>query len=175
MLVGVDICNTIANINYELLQMFDKLTLKQYPAPEVPKDFFTSSEGLKLFQRARPYFQANEVLYKMATNGYRIIYITSRPKLAEFVTRRWLEINQFPLGRVEIVSASEKATLAMDAGMVAFFDDDPLVVSELIKKKIPNIFVKLAPYNRHIDGSSVRKFTDWGNLRNQKPLVKVRI
>lgn len=162
MLIGVDICNTIANINYELLQKFN-ISPKQYPAPEVPRDFFTSPEGLKLFMNARPYYSAQKVLLKIITGGYRIVYMTSRPKVAEFVTRRWLKLNGFPLGNVEFIPSSEKAAMAQDSGMVAFFDDDPVVIQDLIQKKITT-FVKVTPYNSHLVGPHVVRFKDWGRV-----------
>ncbi len=175
MLVGVDICNTIANVNYELLKRFHKLSLTQYPATEVPKDFFTSVEGLKLFQKTRPFLRANEVLQEMVINGYQIIYITSRPKIAQFITQRWLKLNWFPTGRVEFVPSTQKAAMARDAGMVAFFEDDPLVLTDLIQKGVPNVFIKSAPYNRHIVGPNLQRFTEWSQLKNQKPLITVRV
>lgn len=159
MLIGVDICNTIANINYELLQKFN-ISPKLYPAPEVPKDFFINVEGLKMFLNARPYYHAKQVLAGMTAEGYRIVYMTSRPKTAEFVTRRWLNLHGFPAGSVEFIQSSEKATMAQYLRMVAFFDDDPVVIQGLTEKGIP-VFVKAAPYNANIIGPNVVRFKDW--------------
>ncbi|ABO49375.1 conserved hypothetical protein [Desulforamulus reducens MI-1] len=170
MLVGVDICNTISNVNYELLQRFN-INLKVYPAPEVPEHFFTSPDGLKIFATARPYFRAKEMLHMISASGYKLIYMTSRPKMAEFVTRRWLDIHDFPHGRVEFVSSKEKAIMAHDAGMVAFFDDDPFVIKDLIQKGIPRVFVKTAPYNRHFASENVFRFNVWTEVT---PYIKKR-
>lgn len=116
MLIGVDICNTIANINYELFRKF-KINPRQYPAPEVPKDFFITAGGLTLFINARPYYNSQKVLMQLITEGYRIVYVTSRPKIAEFVTRRWLKLNGFPPGNVEFIPSGEKAAIARDTGI----------------------------------------------------------
>ncbi len=176
MLVGVDLCNTLANINYELLQQFKKISLNQYPAPEVPGDFFTTPAGLKVFWKARPFYRAREVLFQMTELGYRIVYLTSRPKQAQFVTRRWLEVHRFPAGPVEFVPSCEKATVARDAGMVAFFDDDPTVISSMLEKQIPHVFIKAAPYNALFsDHSGVLRFNHWGQLTRALPIAKVRM
>ncbi|AEG58968.1 LNS2 domain-containing protein [Desulforamulus ruminis] len=170
MLIGVDLCNTVTNINYELLQRFN-ISLKQYPAPEVPKDFFTSAEGLKLFLNARPYTGAQEALFRMAEEGYRVVYMTSRPKLAEFVTRKWLQKHGFPAGSVEFIPGDEKATMARDSGMVAFFDDDPTVIRGLIEKEIP-VFVKAAPYNAALSSPNIVRFTDWKQMNSLNQIIK---
>lgn len=163
MLIGVDICNTIANVNYELFKKFN-ISLKQYPAPEVPGDFFLSPGGLQTFMKARPFYQAQETLWQMVNRGYRIVYVTSRPELAEFVTKRWLKVNKFPKGRVEFVPSTKKANIAQSFKMAAFFDDDPTVIKDLITKNIPNIFVKTTPYNRYLAAPSVFHFRKWGQL-----------
>ncbi|MTI84969.1 MAG: hypothetical protein FH756_14015 [Firmicutes bacterium] len=167
MLVGIDICNTIANVNYELLHKFN-LNLKKYPAPEVPDNYFLTKAGLKVFKNARPFYQAKDILWQMAAQGCRLVYVTSRPKVANFITRRWLEVNEFPKGKVEFLSSRDKAIMAKDSGMVAFFDDDPVVIMDLLELSIPiNIYVKTAPYNRHFNASNIVKFQKWGQLRHE--------
>jgi len=119
-----------------------------------------------VFKNARPFYQAKDILWQMVAQGCRIVYVTSRPKMADFITRRWLEINNFPKGRVEYLSSKDKAIIAKDSGMVAFFDDDPAVIKDLLKISIQNIYVKSAPYNRHLNASNIVKFQEWGQLRH---------
>lgn len=163
MLIGIDLCNTVANVNYELLKKFNNLSCKKYPFPEVPIDFFVSTEGLKIFMNARPFYRSQETLYQLNSLGYQIVYMTSRPQFAEFVTRRWLRMNGFPTGRIEFVPSDKKAARAYETGMVAFFDDDPVVIQSLNKGAI-NIFVKAAPYNHHLNSPNIVRFKEWGNL-----------
>lgn len=163
MLIGVDICNTIANVNYELLQKFN-INLKQYPAPEVPVGYFESTHGLEVFINSRPFFRAPEILHRMNTLGNRLVYVTSRPRIAGFVTRRWLAINGFPNGRVEFVGSKEKAVFAQDVGISMFFDDDPTVIKDLIEIGMKNVFVKNAPYNQFFVGTGINRFDNWNEL-----------
>lgn len=174
MLIGVDICNTISNINYELLQKFN-INLKQYPAKEVPKDYFISSAGLKMFMDARPFNGAAATLNLLNKSGFRIMYITSRPIISCFVTKRWLQYNGFPKGPVEFVLSSEKAKVARDYGITMFFEDDPAVIKMLVKNKMP-VFVKSAPYNRNLVGLGIIKFNEWAEIDSQLeffPRVKI--
>lgn len=165
MLIGVDLCNTVANVNYELLKRFNNLSFKKYPFPEVPKDFFESPEGLKIFMDARPFYRSQEMLYRLISLGYQVVYMTSRPQLAEFVTRRWLDLNGFPSGLIEFVPSNQKAERAYETGMVAFFDDDPFVIQGLINKGSISVFVKAAPYNNHIQSPNIVRFKEWVHIR----------
>lgn len=120
MIIGVDLCNTIANVNLELLKYFS-INYFTYPFPEVPQDFFKTTRGFEIFIKAEPFPNAHIVLRNLNSQGHRIEYITNRPKSAYFVTRRWLELNGFPAGRVVFTeSPDEKANYVVSRGIHLF-------------------------------------------------------
>lgn len=53
--------------------------------------------------------------------------------------------------------------------MVAFFDDDPVVIQGLMEKKFTAL-VKAAPYNAHIVGPHVVRFKDWSHIPSVSPI-----
>ncbi|QGG46832.1 hypothetical protein [Heliorestis convoluta] len=96
MLIGVDICNTIAKINEALALRFlgtseipqELRKQRRWDLPGLNPDFFRTHEGLRLFFEAKPYEGAAETLNKLVSAGHRVVYITAKPKESELVTRR---------------------------------------------------------------------------------------
>ena len=99
MWIAVDVDNTVANTNLELVRRFG-LPLKKYPATQIPPEFFLSNEGMRLFQKTEPFPGAAEALNLFSELGYRIAYISSRPGDALFITVRWLQKHGFPADQV---------------------------------------------------------------------------
>ncbi|AEG15960.1 hypothetical protein Desku_2426 [Desulfofundulus kuznetsovii DSM 6115] len=149
MWIAVDVDNTVANTNLELVRRFG-VPLNKYPAP-LPPGFFSTQEGLKLLQRAEPFPRAAETLKTLADLGYRIAYISSRPGDALFLTVRWLQKHGFPADQVlcglDRQGKAEVATKELQA--VAVFEDDPVLAAALLNK-VPALWLKDWPYNRKL-------------------------
>lgn len=172
MWIAVDIDNTVANTNLELVRRFG-VHLKEYPSPEVPTQFFCTGEGLRLLQRAEPFPRAAETLKTLADLGYHIAYTSTRPGDALFLTARWLQKHGFPAGRVLCgLTREEKAEVAArELKAVAVFEDDPLLAVTLLNK-VPALWLKDWPYNRKLHGGKgarwnagrVIRFRAWGEV-----------
>lgn len=162
-LIGVDLCNTIADINGEIEQHF-KVRAETYPVCGIPRYFFSSPAGLTMFRNAVPFSCAANVLWNIARAGCKIIYVTTRPGVAGFVTEQWLKVNNFPGGRLVFVARGEKAAFAIKAGISYFFEDDPLELNMLIKTGVRHVFIKDWPYNRGLVDKRAIRFQNWREL-----------
>ncbi|RKO65731.1 hypothetical protein D7024_01270 [Desulfofundulus salinus] len=158
MWIAVDVDNTVANTNLELVRRFG-VSLKKYPAPEVPPGFFCTEEGLRLLQRAEPFPRAAETLKTLAELGYRIAYVSSRPGDALFLTVRWLQKHGFPADQVlcglDRQGKAEVATKELQA--VAVFEDDPVLAAVLLAH-VPALWLKDWPYNRKLPAGKGAKW-----------------
>ncbi len=164
MKVAVDICNTIANVNLELLRHFETITFDKYPFPEVSRDFFLTGEGLRIFRKAEAFPGAADVLNKLSGRECQIVYVTSRSRTAEFITKRWLEIHRFPKGPVFFVSQDKKADFAARKEIALFFEDEPYTAAAMLAAGI-KVFLKDWPYNRHVRGKNLKRFKSWREIK----------
>jgi hypothetical protein len=165
MLVGIDIDNTIANTNFELNTLFN-IQMESYPDPCVPANFFETEDGLKLFARVKPFPASAKIIRLALHKGYKPVYVTNRPRFANFVTRRWLELQGFPYGPIFFTTPDKKVEIAIQKGFSAFFDDDPQVVQSLIKAGVP-VFLKDWPYNNKIHADKLIRFNNWHEIRDE--------
>lgn len=161
--IGVDIDNTICNLNAELLRMYN-VSLESYPSPELPAGFFATPQGMEVLAQAAPLPGAVEGLHILSRKGCEIFYITSRPPLAMALTRKWLESRNFPRGAINFVPRGRKAFFAGALGIDLFFEDDPLKADELVKV-VPQVLVPAWPYNVGIRGTRISRFTSWTGLQ----------
>ncbi|MDI6908023.1 MAG: hypothetical protein QMC81_11140 [Thermoanaerobacterales bacterium] len=162
MWVGVDVCNTLANVNLELLRRFN-IRMNEYPAPIEP-EWFASSEGLRVLWAAEPFPGAAAALARLVRNGYRLVYVSSRPKEAEFITLRWLEFHGFPEAPLCLLPRGRKVILSEKARVAAFFEDNPQEILTL-KRAGVDVIVKDWPYNRAVQGSA--RFKAWREVAGQ--------
>lgn len=164
MLIGVDLCNTISNINLELLRYFH-VDFATYPSPHVPQDFFDTSTGLMLFMKAEPFPGAREVLQNLRGAGHLIEYVSSRPKVSFFVTKRWLALHGFPPGRIFLTDRpEEKADYVLRGGLTMLFEDDPRVI-KCLKNTGLHIYIKDWQYNRFLARhENFTRFKRWSDL-----------
>lgn len=167
MRIGVDICNTVANINAMLVMRFTRLSLTRYPDPEIPAGFFHTPEGLELLSKAQPFPYAAVTLRFLASAGHEVIYLTSRPILAINLTREWLAANGFPRGALMFLPRGYKALFARHYRIDWFFEDDPEEASSL-RGVAGKVLLKSWPYNCGIQGPGIRKFISW---REVMPLI----
>lgn len=146
--IVVDIDNTVANTNRELVRKFGG-SLDEYSFNQVPQGFFGTSEGLRLLQDAVAFPDAAWALRALMSLGARLQYVSCRPAGALSVTERWLQVNGFPKGPV-LTGLSRKCKVyivagAMRPGMV--FEDDPVVAAS-ITPMVGMVWLKDWPYNR---------------------------
>lgn len=162
-LVGVDICNTIADINSQIESCFHVKT-ETYPVYGVPGDFFSSPGGLAMFRNAAPYAYATTVLWNIARAGCCIIYVTTRPPKAVSITEKWLRKHGFPDGQVVFTSRESKADYIIQTGISYAFEDDPLILNTLLRTNVKYVFVKEWIYNRGLKNKKVIRFRNWREL-----------
>ncbi|CEP67143.1 5'(3')-deoxyribonucleotidase [Moorella glycerini] len=164
MRLGVDICNTIANVNAEILRRYD-VSLEVYPFPELPPDFFSTTEGLTLLARAKPLPGAVEVLGILSRLGHEIVYMTSRPILAIDLTREWLAAHGFPRGSIVFLPRGYKKVFAAHYGIGLFFEDDPIEAAEL-QEAVGQVYMPAWPYNKNVKGRYIKRFNSWKDIQN---------
>lgn len=162
-LIGVDLCNTISNVNRKLTHYFN-YNHETYPADGIPRDYFSSPQGLDVFKSAKAYPYGAHVLQSITKAGCEIVYVTTRPKVAAFVTEQWLKTNNFPSGKVFYVPREIKASFMINQGFASCFEDDPLVIKQLVKTEMRYVFVKEWTYNTGLIHKKVIRFSNWREL-----------
>lgn len=154
MLVVTDVDNVLCDLN-ALLQECLGVDLERYPN-QVPRAFFASQEGLSLFWRARPFAGAPESLWGAVAAGHRILYLTSRPREANFVTRRWLALHGFPPGEVVLTGDKLSLVLPRRREVLLVAEDDPRVALALAEEGVPVLLIDW-PYNRGIVHPNIKR------------------
>lgn len=157
MWIAVDIDNTIANTNLALVRKFG-ISLRRYPAPEVPPDFFATVEGLRLLQEVELFLYADAALGILNNLGYQVAYLSSRPVNSLFITQRWLRETGCPPGEIRIgLDNGGKQELIRELKPVAVFEDDPAVIRPLTNLYPPAaLWLKEWPYNQQAKGGVSR-------------------
>lgn len=96
--IACDICNTLADVNGELEKRGFVRENGTYFIAGLDADYFANN--LDVFEKATPFDGAAEKLCNFAKNGFEIVYLTARPKVAKTVTKNWLKKNGFPKGKL---------------------------------------------------------------------------
>jgi hypothetical protein len=138
----VNIDNTLANLS---------LAKNAIPANLAEKFYAQNLE--ELFFCVKPYPGAKDMMDNLSDFA-EIVYTTARPKIADFVTVRWLEINGFPDGKIMFVHPQDR--YFPDASGV--IDDDPRVSLLYKVEWAKRIYIKAQPYNKKVRGC---RFKDW--------------
>jgi hypothetical protein len=144
--LGVDICNTLADVNAEIgrVRGIKSWRPERYALePLEIRDggaFFAAHP--EIFVRAEPLPVARETLWTLARR-WEIFYITSRPLWAKELTIAWLAGHGFPPG--ELVMGIPKAAAVQQLGLSAFAEDDPMQVG-LLQRVCP-VYPIAWPYN----------------------------
>lgn len=162
MRLGVDIDNTVANLNEELVRRYN-VSLEVYPSPDLPLGFFSTQEGLELLAQAKPLPGAAEVLRVLSRAGHEILYITSRPVLAINFTREWLKAWGFPRGGIVFVPRGFKKVFAACYGIDIFFEDDPGEALGL-QEVGTRVYMLEWPYNSNVEGVRIQRFSSWEEI-----------
>ncbi|OAT83486.1 LNS2 domain-containing protein [Desulfotomaculum copahuensis] len=178
MWIAVDIDNTVANTNLELVRRFG-IPLNKYPAPQIPPKFFTSDEGMRLFQRSEPFPGAADALRLFSDLGYRVAYISSRPGNTMFLTVRWLKSHGFPVeqARDQVSCGLDQnrklEMITKELAAVAVFEDDPRMARYALVYGL-TVWLKDWPYNRKLppvkapgyNTERVIRFKSWAEVQN---------
>lgn len=143
-MVAVDVDGTIAATS-ELLHRRYGVPLDIYPSP-LPEGFWESREGLEVFRDVEPIPCAAEALRLVKD----LIYVTIRPKIADFITARWLQKHGFPEAPIYFCrNLQEKGLVAKQLGVVAAFDDDPNAPAVYASRMVPAVIIA-RPYNSSV-------------------------
>ena len=142
MLIAVDICNTLADVNEVLEKAIGHNPIpSSYYHPNLPDNYF--KENLWVFAHANPIEYSKEVLYKLSQKN-KIIYITARPIEAKAITIDWMNRFGYPGGK--IIFERNKAAIAKEIGVDLAIDDAPHEIESYIRAGI-GVLVKQQPYN----------------------------
>ncbi|QGG48282.1 5' nucleotidase, NT5C type [Heliorestis convoluta] len=152
MIIGVDICNTIARVNEALaLHFLGTYTIpeslqkqRRWDLPGLTPDFFRSPTGMIFLSQVQPYNGAAEVLSSFVRSGHKVIYITARPQETELVTRRWLKEHHFPCD--EVIHSEEKGLVCIEKEVDVMIEDDPFYAQQ-IKEAGVSLFLVKQRYN----------------------------
>ena len=156
--VALDICNTLANVHKKLVD--DGLIKSDVYPSLLPEGYFASEDGLQIFLNAEPIKGALKMVRNLEALYGNVIYVTTRPKEAAFVTSRWLAKHNFPVSDIHFCSWREKPAVYERLKPRVIAEDDPRVL-ELIKSMDAVVMALQWPYNNHVSGGSIVKVEDW--------------
>lgn len=142
MLVGIDICNTLADINYVLEKELGRNpNPSSYYHPKVESGYFKNN--LWIFDEAPSIEYSRDVLENLS-GKCQVVYITARPVESRDITSRWLKRNGYPKG--ELLFTQDKLKVAVKLGVSLAIDDAPNELTRYISGNIP-VWTKAQPYN----------------------------
>jgi len=150
MRIGVDICNTVADVNSCIkaaLGLPESYVFREYSMQAVG----VSDAGgwfrkhPEVFAEALPLPGAVEALERLAACGVEICYVTARPAWAREVTRDWLRKWGYPGG--ELLMEADKARVYKSLGLDFFFEDAPDEIKRL-ERAGARVVAVAQPYNR---------------------------
>lgn len=151
--IAVDICNSLADINGQLEKKFSGYCNSTYPFP-IPAEYFTSPGGMRVFWDADPFPETARLLNNLAELFGNVIYVTTRPKVAKFITKRWLMKHGYPNGEIVFCYWKEKTEVYDSLAPHLIIEDDPRVIETAIGLNT-SIIVPQWPYNSHIKGGKI--------------------
>ena len=155
-LIAVDLCNTIADIDKEIdIRVGPKSNPNEYLHSGLKDKSYYFEQNLDIFLDAEPIAGSIEALNYLSREN-RIIYVTARPKISEFITRLWLKKHKYPVGH--IFFTKEKAALGISLGVDLAIEDAPFEIEKYTSSGI-EVMVKKQPYNTMFPS----RF-DWGEL-----------
>lgn len=148
MRIGVDICNTIANVNRVIIGHLLKRgagrdvveIVKHYYHPAVTPEIFL--ENPELFGQAKPHKGAAAQLRSLA-NSHKLYYITARPEWARSITERWLKQHGFPTA--PLIMGRPKPEAVAELAIDLMLEDAPHEIAGL--RGVCRVLIRAQPYN----------------------------
>lgn len=145
--IAIDLCNTIADVIGELeVRLGHNPNPNQYFHPGLIDKPNYFEDNLDIFLVAKPIGNSAEILRELSINN-NIVYITARPKIAEFVTRVWLKRNNYPLSKIYFTN--NKVDIAAKLGVDLAIDDAPFEIERYINAGI-EVLTKEQTYNTRL-------------------------
>ncbi|MGB9819668.1 MAG: 5' nucleotidase, NT5C type [Thermovenabulum sp.] len=158
MKIGVDICNTVADVLTEIERRLGKYDWHTYYHPNMPESFF--EENKDIFLKARPYANAAKVL-KELSKEHEIIYITSRPAWAKEYTVQWLKSHDFP-NPENVIFTDNKAKAVVENRVKYMIEDAPHEIRKMLSIDV-KLIMKVQPYNKDYF-YFIRKIVKWDDI-----------
>lgn len=144
--IGVDVCNTIADVNECIRQALNlpDACFKEYGLGKYGIDEGWFLSHLEVFAEAKPLPGAVEALDILVSGGVEIYYVTARPEKARGITVEWLKRWGFPEARLIMTREKDKAARGLSLDLVV--EDAPPEIEKLKKARV-NTKVYRQPYN----------------------------
>lgn len=139
---GVDICNTIADVNAEVERILGRKIIS-YPDPDINESFFR--EHPECLSNAKPFAGAAEILNQIV-DSYSLVYVTARPEWTNSLTKEWLKLHGFPLA--PIVHTNNKLLVIRQLGITHMLEDSPFEIESMLHDMNVTLYKKEHPYNK---------------------------
>ncbi|MBT9137345.1 MAG: hypothetical protein DDT34_02435 [Firmicutes bacterium] len=151
MRIGVDICNTIANVNPAIIghllkgdaDLDVKQIIEHYYHPAITPVIFL--ENPHIFAKARPYKNAAAQLRDLAS-CHKLFYVTARPEMVRMITEQWLKQHSFP--EAPLIMGRSKPDVVKKLAIDVMFEDAPHEIVNLRGKC--RVLVRAQRYNVHL-------------------------
>ena len=134
-LVGFDLCNTLADVNGELVSRLGPRPASVYFHPALAEKPTYFRDQLDIFRDAKPLEGARQFVWQMVREGNGIVYISARPAEALAITREWLVIHGFPSG--EVLFTKDKVSIIQSLGVRLMVEDAPFELDRLQCAGVP--------------------------------------
>lgn len=172
MRVGIDICNTIADVNEcirQALNLSDTHVFARYGLSEYGIDDAWFLNNREVYAEAKPIPGSVEALDILAQNKAEIYYVTARSEEVREITRDWLKKWGFPPGRLIMAQPKDKVVQRLSLDWIV--DDAPPEIRKLAKTGV-NTSVYKQPYNKGLftwQKFHVRSLSNNGKLQKLPP------
>ena len=146
-LIAVDLCNTLAKVNEAIEDIFGPVpnpSILYHPA--TPPSFWANPKNRiarEIFLFAEPFPGSAKALNRVVSQGWEIVYLTSRPEWTKDISIKWLNLNKFPKGPV--ITTPFKTNWALKNSPALVVEDDPKHINPL--QHIVPVFVPAHPWN----------------------------
>ncbi|WP_113675876.1 5' nucleotidase, NT5C type [Vallitalea guaymasensis] len=142
MIFGIDICNTIADVNEVLMRRLGpNPNPENYHHPKVDRMFFKSE--LDVFSVAKPIKGSRDFLNSLVKEN-QIFYITARPLEAKERTITWLMKHKYPCFD-RLIFTNDKLSICNDLNVDFMIEDSPFELDRLYGQI--KTYVYAQPYN----------------------------
>jgi len=142
--VCIDIDNTLANVNAELISRgYD---ISQYPNPKLKDNFWKTDHGKRILLDAQPIKNTIRIAHTLINMGANPIFATKRSTALTAITYKWFQKHIKPIwGKSSVFYSQNKVSLNADI----YFEDNPAEILEMLKAG-KTVFTPTWSYNDSI-------------------------